>query len=108
MPKESDWKHFRAMLEPVRERYLLRRNREFAQQLERTDKSPTECFWQTLDAMQQEANQLERALDRLSRSHMEENLIMMCSMGMLTEEDLEGFSEGLVSQLKIILNRSSK
>ncbi|WP_269541956.1 hypothetical protein [Cerasicoccus fimbriatus] len=106
-PKESDWKHYCAIVDPLRDRYLAKRNAEFARQLTEAAKSPTECFWSTVESMEREAKKLENALGQRSRSCMTENLIGMCTLGMLTEEDLDGFSEGLVNYLKRIIHQFS-
>lgn len=99
-PKESDWKRYSAIVGKVRDRYLAQKNTAFVNELTRSDKPPTERFWDTLEAMRREAKLLDRSLGRDSRSQMMINMLGMINIGMLRIEDLDGFSEDLADRLR--------
>ncbi|WP_269527172.1 hypothetical protein [Coraliomargarita parva] len=98
-PKESDWKHFRDMLELLRERYLKDKNRALVEILTDPGRSPTEQFWDSFEAMKEESEVLHACLDGYSRSKMYQYMLRMLRHGMLLEEDLSGFSKELQEQL---------
>jgi hypothetical protein len=96
---ESDWKKLRAMLDTLRERYLVERNARVVGKLTDPNKTETERFWDALEMMEEEAKTLRRCLDGISRSKMWLRLIEMRAAGMLKPEDLSGFSEELQKQI---------
>jgi hypothetical protein len=96
---ESDWKKFSAMVPMLRERYLAQQNERLASMLKSADKNETERFWDTKEAMEKEAKTLRWCLDGHSRSQMWLFMRCMRSVGMLTKEDLAGFSEELQKQV---------
>ena len=98
-PKESDWKQFRSMVEFLRERYLKEKNQQLTQIITDTERTPTNQFWDTFEEMKKEKKILEECLDGHSRSRMYMSMLLMLRYGMLKEEDLNGFSEGLQEQL---------
>jgi protein-tyrosine phosphatase len=104
-PKESDWKHFRDTVEDLRERYLKEKNKELVEMLTNSEKTPTEQFWDTLEAIKKEKKILQDCLDGHSRSKMFISMCLMLRYGMLKENGLEGFSEDLQELLKTHLNR---
>jgi hypothetical protein len=99
-PKESDWKLYRKLVPELRERYLTAKNREFACMLTGESKTPTECFWDTLDEMRKEEKILVECLDRQSRSRMFMSMTLMCRCGILKREDLHDFSDELQGELE--------
>ena len=96
---ESDWKKFSAMIPALRERYLAARNERIARKLSDPKKTETERFWAAHDEIEKEAKVLWRCLDDISRSKMWLTLITMRAAGMLTKDDLVGFSEELQKQV---------
>ena len=96
---ESDWKKFRAMIPQLREHYLAERNARIARILADPTKTETERFWDTLEAMQKEATTLRMCLNDHSRSKMTLALIIMRGAGMLTKDDLAGFSPELQKEV---------
>lgn len=62
-------------------------------------KNDTQRFWDTLEQMEKEAKVLQRCLDGYSRSNMLMHTILMLNAGILTKEDLMGFSETLQQQV---------
>ncbi len=99
-PRESDWKRYSSMIPELRERYLEEKNRKFADGLNESGKTETERFWETLEAMDEEARILRSCLDDHRRSRMIDNMALMLYHGMLREEDLEEFSPELREAVK--------
>ena len=97
--RESDWKRYRDMIEELRERYLKEKNRGLVSLLTCPEKTPTEQFWDTFDRMKKEMKILQDCLDGHSRSKMFVSMLLMLRHGMLKDEDLKGFSEGLQKQI---------
>jgi len=60
-PTKRDWKTFREMLADLRERYLAGRNQTFITLLNSDERTPTEQFWDTLDAKKKEAKKCKTA-----------------------------------------------
>ncbi|MDY7092710.1 MAG: multidrug transporter [Acidobacteriota bacterium] len=94
-PLESDWKIYRERVSEWRERYLEKKNQEIVAILEDEGKTPTERFWEARRAMDEEADILTTCLDGHSRSKMSWNLLLMHGHGLVLDEDLEEFSDGL-------------
>lgn len=94
-PLESDWKIYRERVSEWRERYLEKKNKEIVAILEDEEKKPTERFWEARRAMDEEAGILTDCLDGHSRSKMSWNLFLMHGHGLVLDEDLDEFSDGL-------------
>lgn len=90
---ESDWKAFRKIVPELRERFLEDRNRELVAILDDGRNSPTERFWTAEGRLKEIAGILRACLDGHSRSKMGLSMMLMFRHGMLTVDDLEGFSE---------------
>lgn len=98
-PKESDWKLYSKMVTAWRERYLEGRNSAFAADLEDSDKTPTECFWDTLKELKKESKVLTACFDPHSRSAMTQNMLLMYKHGIIMRDDLKPFSSELIELL---------
>lgn len=94
-PKESDWKTFRHLVPELRERWLRARNGELAAILRDEGRTPTEQFWEVEERTAEIARTLRECLDGHNRSKMTWFMVLMWSHGMLTAEDLGGFSDEL-------------
>ena len=94
-PKESDWKAFRDIVPDLRERYLHRRNAELVALLGDDSLSPTEQFWNVEERTREIAKILRACLDDHSRSRMFGYMVLMHGHDMLTDLDLERFSQEL-------------
>lgn len=104
-PKESDWKLFRGMLEELRERYLTNKNLEIAKVLADPAKTATEQFWDSLELMEAEKKILQECLDGFSRSRMWLHILSMYRCGMMTDDDLNRFSDELQQSTREDVNR---
>jgi hypothetical protein len=93
LPSETDWKKFRMIVPELRERYLRQRNSELSAILRDESSSPTNQFWTASGRIEEIGKILRSCLDGHSRSTMMNFLMIMYRHQMLTEEDLDGFSE---------------
>lgn len=97
---ESDWKKFSTLVHDWRERYLEQRNQEIAESLRQSGKTPTECFWETREEIEQEVEKLEDCFDGPSRSKMPLSLLLMHRHGIISADDLRDFSDELQEETK--------
>ena len=92
-PAESDWKKFRSIVPELRERYLRARNTELIAIFQSESLTPTEKFWTASERMEEIGGILRTCLDDHRRSNMMHSLRLMYHHQMITDEDLNGFSE---------------
>ncbi len=100
--QESDWKRFRALVPELRERYLVERNSELLEILNNGKLTPTECFWEAKDRMDETARVLESCLNGHTRSKMVFFMQVMFRNGILLEGDLSGFSEEVRNRVLVM------
>lgn len=103
-PKESDWKTFRAMVPDLRERYLKKKNIEIVANLTDKNLTPTEQFWNARKIIEEERKILENCLDGHTRSKLSVFMFLMYKNGMLSDDDLKNFSQGLRNNIKDLSN----
>ena len=101
-PGESDWKRFRKIVPELRERYLRERNSEIAALLRDESSTPTNQFWTASERIEEIGKILRSCLDGHSRSTMMNYLMMMHRHQLLTDEDMNGFSDEVVGRLERI------
>jgi hypothetical protein len=106
--EESDWKRFRRIVPALRERYLREQTAELGALLQRPAMTPTENFWATSDRVDKVKRVLTSCLDDHKRSRLRESLMLMVRHGMMTEEDLEGFSEELQGSILAMIRIQRK
>jgi hypothetical protein len=92
-PSEADWKNYKSIVYELRERYLNERNKEVAAILNRDSNTPTENFWDANERMREIEGIISNCLDNHRRSGMLNNLMLMYYHQMITDDDLNGFSE---------------
>ena len=100
--RESDWKKIQAMLPTLRERYLAARNARITAILADPAKTETDRFWTVATLVNKEAKVLHDCLDGHSRSKMWLYMLNMIRAGMLTREDISGFSEELQKEMAYV------
>src|ERR1035437_1056625 len=101
---ESDWKKFRALVPELRERYIAKCNAAVLQEFTAPGKTETERFWHALHVMEKEAKILRYCIDGHSRSKMQLFIHSMVGAGMMTKEDLAGFSDELQQQIAYVFD----
>ena len=94
-PQESDWKKYRAMLVPWRERYLRDLNPRIASILTDPKLSETDRFWTAAKLVSEESRVLDRCLGDIRRSQMVSSLRSMREAGIIERDDLAAFSAEL-------------
>ena len=92
-PKEFDWRHYASHVDAWRDRYLKDKTLEIAHLLANEDVAPTERFWQARARIDEEARILVQCLDHHARSKMKEIVVLMYRHGLISDADLEGFSD---------------
>jgi hypothetical protein len=100
-PEESDWKKFRAIVPELRERYLHARNTELITIFQNESLTPTEKFWTASKRMKEISDILSTCLDDHKRSNMMHSLRLMYHHRMITQKDLNGFSEAILERIAI-------
>ena len=98
---ESDWKLFRSRLPGWQEAHMDRLNREYASLLAGSGKA-SDKFWE-LEKRIRTDKQSVCVVTRMSRSNMYQNLMCLLTDGVITLDDLDGFSDDLRDKMKLIL-----
>jgi hypothetical protein len=102
---EADWKLFRTRLPGWQEEYMDRLNREYAAILAGSGKA-SEKFW----ALEERINRDKRTVSvtaRMSRSNMDYNIAGLLGGGVITLDDLDGFSLELRESMRSFLERNN-
>ena len=102
---EADWKLFRTRLPGWQEEYMDRLNREYAAILAGSGKA-SEKFW----ALEEKINRDKRTVSvtaRMSRSNMDYNIAGLLGGGVITIDDLDGFSLELRESMRSFLERNN-
>jgi len=99
---EKDWKKFCAMVPDLRERYLAKENQKFIEILQAPDKSPTERFWNAYEQMKETRKILVTCFDGHSRSKLSDFIGLMYGYGILTDKDLEAFSDEVLVGVELV------
>ena len=98
---ESDWKLFRTRLPGWQERHMESLIREYAALLSSSEKA-SEKFW-ALDERIHEDRQHVGVVARMSRSNMYTNLLALLQDGVISLDDLDGFSDDLRERFSFIM-----
>lgn len=97
---KQDWKLFREHLPKWQERYMDRLNQEYIELLS-SDREASEKFWALEKRIRRDKKKAGVQLE-LSKSILHLHLAELLSEGAISEEDLDGFSEDLISAVKFI------
>lgn len=103
---EADWKLFRTRLPGWQEEYMDRLNREYATILAGSGKA-SEKFW----ALEEKINRDKRTVSvtaRMSRNNMDYNIAGLLGGGVITLDDLDGFSLELRESMRSFLERNNQ
>ena len=98
---ESDWKLFRSRLPAWQEAYMERLNREYIALLSGSG-AASDKFW-ALEKRIREDQQHVGVVARMSRSNMYTNLLALLQDGVITLDDLEGFSDDLRERFAFVM-----
>ena len=103
-PAEADWKNYKSIVHGLRERYLNKRNTELIAILSRDSKTPTENFWDTSERMKEIERIMSDCLDDHRRSRMLSNLMLMYYHEMISDDDLNVFSDEVRRRISTIVD----
>jgi len=98
----QDWKLFRQRLPGWQEAYMDRLNKEYADILF-GEGQPSEKFWALENRIREDRRRPGVQL-RISRSTMLHSLILLLHDGVITTDDLEGFSDDVKKSAHMFLN----
>ena len=99
---EKDWKLFRQKLPQWQERYIEELCEEYVEIL-KSNIQPSDRFWDLDKRIQEDKKHLELR-GRMSRSNMELNIIGLIREGVITLDDLVGFSDELKNSIQAFIN----
>ena len=95
---ENDWKLFRARITGWQEAHMEKLNREYIELLS-ADGAASERFWALYERIREDRKSAGVIVE-MKRSLLPTNLLRLLDEGVIDIEDLEGFSDELVEQLK--------
>ncbi len=98
---ESDWKRFRSLLPAWQERRMEELIREYAVLLAGSG-TASDKFW-ALEKRIREDQRHVGSVARMSRSNMYINLLTFLRDGVITPDDLEGFSDDLRERFAFVM-----
>lgn len=92
---ERDWKHLRVVHSRALERYCARVIEECKEVLAHADASAHDRYLRVFRLLRERDRSLEWAFDDMRRSRALERLAAMITLGVVTPDELEGFSPGV-------------
>ena len=96
---ESDWKHFKVIRESALQRLCERALADLVETAGDSAATPHERYLLVLAKIQEYARQLEAGFDQLSRSRMLEQIMYASSLGLIHDDEMAGFTQGLRSEV---------
>ena len=100
---EQDWRLFRSKVAQWQESHMDKLIQEYIALLS-ADGNPSEKFWQLEKRIRKDKQQTGVQVD-MRRSMLAHNLIELLQEGVITLDDLDGFSESLQGALRFMLER---
>ena len=97
---ESDWRHFKRVRSELLERYCARVLDELAASLKAREGTAHDRYIRVYKLLTDRDEDMARAFDDFRRSTAVMQLAIMRSMGLVTDEDLNGFSEHTQVQVR--------
>ncbi len=101
---ESDWRIFRDLYRVAVERYCERVLADVAGLVQDSSRSTHERYRDIYHLMRDRDKELGRVFDGLRRSQMRLQLVSMCQLELVTEDELASFSSDLQRWLKGVLS----
>ncbi|MDO4649891.1 MAG: multidrug transporter [Eubacteriales bacterium] len=103
---EADWKLFRKKISDWQERYMKALIQEYVELLSDESKHASDRFWELEERIRAD-KQDTGVICEMRRSQLVYNMISLAREGAITQEDLDGFSEGLVERVSRCLGSLS-
>jgi hypothetical protein len=101
---ESDWKIFKELHPIALDRFFTRSVKEIRSALETKDKSAKEQFWRAFDLADKDRKQAAQLFDDYRRSTAMLMTAALFRRNLITEPELNRFSQELREQVKSLLN----
>jgi len=105
---ESDWRLFKRVHGELLERYCARVLDELAASLKARDVTAHDRYVRAYKLLEERDEEMARAFDDFRRSTAVMQLAIMRSMGLLTDEDLNVFSEQTQVQVRGITSFAAR
>ena len=102
---ENDWRLFRTRIVQWQERCMERLNQEYISLLN-GDGTPSDKFWALEKRINEDKHHAGVRID-MRRSMLVHNLTLLLRGSVISEADLEGFSDGLKSFLSFVVKSMS-
>ena len=99
--KESDWKLFRKRVPGWQEAWMDELNREYIALLE-SDGQPSDKFWELEKSIRRDRQSVGVVID-MRRSMMTVGIMRLLGDGVISLDDLDGFSEELVEKMRYLM-----
>ena len=100
---KKDWKLYRERIPEWQENYMERLCREYMELLN-SNEDASKRFW-TLEERIKKDKKHPGVMIELSRSEMIWDLARLIQLDVITEDDLDGFSEELIEEVRAIIHR---
>ena len=100
---KKDWKLYRERIPKWQENYMERLCREYIELL-CSKEDASKRFW-TLEERIKKDKKHPGVMIELSRSEMIWDLARLIQLDVITEDDLDGFSEELIEEVRAIIHR---
>lgn len=100
--KKSDWKLFRERIGDWQEEYMEKLCKEYVSLLE-SDEPASSRFWEMEKRIKEDKRNPGVQL-RLVKSDIDIDLMRLIRRGVISKEDLEGFSDELVERVMVLVD----
>ena len=100
---KSDWKLFRTRIAEWQEAYMERLTKEYIQLLSSSEKA-SDKFWKLEERIKKDRKHPGVILE-MRKSDMLYDIVALINHGVITEEDLDGFSDDLKERVGFFLKR---
>lgn len=98
--KETDWKLYRSRIGDWQEAFMEKLINEYMAIIN-DKKLPSERFWELHDRLKEDSTKTG-VIARNARSSMIQNILNLLQEGVITDEDLDGFSNDLIERVKFL------
>ena len=100
---KSDWKLFRTRIVEWQEAYMERLTKEYIQLLSGSEKA-SDKFWKLEERIKKDRKH-PGVIIELSKGNMLYDIVALINYGVITVEDLDGFSDTLKEKVNFFLKR---
>ena len=100
---KSDWKLFRSSIAEWQENYMERLVKEYIDLL-KGEGNASDKFWNLEERIKRDRKN-PGVLIELRKSNMIYDIVSLINMGVISKDDLEGFSDDLKEKMDFIINK---